>query len=453
MNAAMLLSIPVMISAMFDMPHNTAVVLRGVTILGLASGVVGTLLLLRKRSLTADALSHAALPGVALGFLLALAMGWPERSLGVLLPGAAVAALLGVGCIHALNALPRVREDAAIGVVLSVFFAVGMVLIGVIQNMPAGQKAGLHQFIFGQAATMRTSDANVIELSALLVLVITVALFKEWRLLCFDREFAASVGFPAWWLDLLLMTVVTVLTVIGLHAVGALLMVALLIIPAAAARFWVDRLTAMTVIAGAIGAIGAASGAYVSATVNDVPTGPAIILACGGLFLISLAAAPRRGLIGQLIQRWLLHRRVARQHLLRAMYECGELSGDFRVPVTTADLMERRRWSLARLTHLLARLRRRGEVKAADGGWMLTRDGRHKARRVVRTHRLWEHFLTTQADIAPSHVDRAADDIEHVLGEKFVAELETELRRRGVLPADAPVPPSPHELQEGGRTA
>ncbi|MCI0363926.1 MAG: metal ABC transporter permease, partial [Phycisphaerales bacterium] len=147
--------------------HNTMVVMRGTTALGMACGVVGAFLLLRKRSLVADAISHAALPGVCVGFILAALSGGPSRSLMVLLPSAAVFGLLGVWCVHALTRLPRVKEDAAIGAVLSTFFALGIVLLGVIQNMAVANKAGLNHFIFGQAATMSALDSNVIAVLAL----------------------------------------------------------------------------------------------------------------------------------------------------------------------------------------------------------------------------------------------------------------------------------------------
>lgn len=435
-----------------NVPYNTAVVLRGVSVLGIACGVIGTFLLLRKRSLVADAVSHAALPGVCMGFLLAIWMGIDGRPMWMLLSGAAVAGALGIMCMQWLITLPRVKEDAAIGVVLSVFFAVGVVLLGLIQNMPVSQKAGLSSFIFGQAATMSARDANAILLIATLVLAVAMVSFKELRLLCFDAGYARSIGFPRIVLDGLLMTLVMILTVIGLHAVGVLLMVALLIIPAVAARFWTDRLAVMAIIAAGIGGLGAYSGAAASAVIVNLPTGPAIVMACGGLFAISIALGTSRGLAVSGARHWWLARRIARQHLLRAMYECEELAspGGQPVPhpVTIDALLQRRRWARTNLHRTLRRLVRRGDVQLVDGGYTLTSTGRSAAGRVVRSHRLWEHYLTTQADIAPNHVDRAADDIEHVLGEKLVSELEATLASRHVsVPTKADdIPRSAHRL-------
>jgi len=164
--------------------YNTTVVLRGVIVLGIACGAIGTFLLLRKRSLAADALSHAALPGVCAGFLIAFWLGMDGRPLWVLLLAAAAAGLLGVGAMMGLATIPRIRRDAAIGVVLSVFFAAGVVMLGIIQDLPATDRAGLNHFIFGQAATMRAGDSNLIAILALLVLAVSLAAFKELRLLC-----------------------------------------------------------------------------------------------------------------------------------------------------------------------------------------------------------------------------------------------------------------------------
>ncbi|TVQ52827.1 MAG: iron ABC transporter, partial [Phycisphaerales bacterium] len=428
------------------LPYNTTVVLFGAVILGIAAGAVGVLLLFRGRALLADALSHAALPGVGVGFLLGLALGVEGRPLWPLLLGALGAGLLGVGAVAALVRLPRVKADAAIGVVLSVFFAVGIVLIVYIQQTPGGQKAGLAQFIFGQAATMRLADAQLIAIIAFATLVLTAITFKELRLFCFDPEYARGLGYSRTGLDLLLMMQVALLTVVGLHTVGALLMVALLIIPAVAARFWTERMGRMALLAAVFGGLGSGLGTAGSAIAFNLPTGPAIVIACGGVFLISLMFAPQRGVAAELVRRVCLRRQTTRSHLLRALYEIAELRDDFASPIDLATIRTRRSWSHRQFGRALRTLESRGEVSVDDRGVLLTERGLAAARRSVRTHRLWEHFLTTHADIAPSHVDRAADDIEHVIGEDLMHDLERALLARGVISKSGDVPASPHQL-------
>jgi manganese/zinc/iron transport system permease protein len=326
----------------------------------------------------------------------------------------------------------------------------GIVLLGVIQNLAVGGKAGLNQFIFGQAASMVSHDANLIAALALVVLLLAAIAFKELRLLCFDADYARSLGWSANALDGLLLAMIVTLTVIGLHAVGAILMVALLIIPPAAARFWTERLTGMIVVAGILGALACHLGAAASAVAANLPTGPAIVVACGGMFIVSMLLAPRRGVLAHLWHRWSLARTVARQHLLRAMFEHEEITGETGRPTTVADLLLRRSWSEPTLRRNISRTTRLGEVRTSNGGYTLTSSGRSAAARIVRTHRLWEHFLTTQADIAPSHVDRAADDIEHVLNDDLIRDLEAELRASGALTEGGFVPRSAHALKVGG---
>jgi manganese/zinc/iron transport system permease protein len=433
----------------FNGGSNTNTVLRGTTLLGVACGVAGAFLLLRKRSLVADALSHAALPGVCAGFLLATALGGHGRSLAVLLPGAAIFGLIGVLCVHLLTRLRTVHEEAAIGAVLSVFFAGGVVLLSAIQNMTVADKAGLNHFIFGQAATMRAADVNVIAIVSLLSIGGCIALFKELRVLCFDAGFTGSLGWSTFALDALVLTVVTLLTSIGLHAVGAILMVALLIIPPAAARFWTNRLGVMTALSAAIGGASCFIGAAWSAVEPDTPTGPAIVIACGSLFVISMLVAPKRGMLASLVRRWRLRRAIVRQHLLRAMYEQQEIADDFTAAIPISVLHDQRSWTTGTLNRIANRLIRRGELTRINDSLKLTNFGSQAAATIVRTHRMWEHFLTTQADIAPSHVDRAADDIEHVLSAELVDDLERDLIRRGVLASDGGVPTSPHTLKGG----
>lgn len=433
-------------SLTFQAGYNTNTVLRGSLLLGVASGVVGSFLLLRKRSLVADALSHAALPGVALGFLLAVALGQNARSLFILLPAAAVTGLLGVFTIQGLSRLPRVREDASIGIVLSVFFAVGIVLLDLARRSAQGQQAGLKQFIFGQTAVMTASEANVMAIMTIGVIALTLLLFKEMRLLCFDLGFANSLGFSSTLLDALLLSMVTAVTVVGLSAVGAVLMVALLIIPPVAARFWTDRLWMLTCIAATIGGIGCLLGAAASATWQRLPTGPAVVVVCGSMFLASLTLAPNHGVLMAMLRRVRLARLIERQHLLRAALELTEIRREPESMITIDDLASRRRWSRFRTKRALRRAARHGEVARRQNGYALTSNGRDAALRIVRSHRLWETYLTTVADVSPSHVDRSADDIEHVLGEELVKQLEHALADRHIVPDDGSLPRSPHDL-------
>jgi manganese/zinc/iron transport system permease protein len=414
--------------------HNTRIVVCGTTLLGLAAGLVGTFAYLRRRALMGDALSHATLPGVALAFLIT-----GEKSLPYLLLGATVTGVLGVLAVLAIRQSPRIREDAAIGIVLSVFFGAGMVLMSIVQSSSNGNAAGLNQFIYGKAASMVKSDAYLIGSVAFVVVIGTIIMFKEFRIVCFDQDFAASMGRRVVVIDLLMMGFVVLTTVVGLQAVGLILIVALLIIPAAAARFWTDGLKTMTLLAGAIGAISGWLGASISALLPKMPTGAIIVLTAGALFLFSMVFALRRGILAGAVRRFRSRRRIALQHLLRAMAEIEERTGE-PTPVDSNELLTMRSWVMRDLRRLANRATGAGLLTRKTWSELeLTKLGRSHARRVLRNHRLWETFLIQHADIAPSHVDRDADEIEHVLSGELINELEL------ALAAGQEIPPSPHE--------
>lgn len=430
--------------------YNTRIVVLGVTCLGVAAGLIGTFLLLRKRSLTADAVSHATLPGIALAFIAAVALGHEGQSLPVLLLGAFITGVLGVGAILIIRGTTRIKDDAALGIVLSVFFGIGMALVKIAEQMPGGSAAGLDRFILGRAASMIASDAQAILVVSIIIALACALLFKELRLLCFDADYARSQGWPVVLLDVVLMGLVVAVTVIGLQAVGLVLVVAMLIIPAAAARFWTDRLAPMTFIAAAIGAVSGFFGAVASALLPRMPTGPVIVLVCAGVFGISLLVGPARGVIVRIVRHVSLSRRIAMQHLVRAMYELAAKRpkpGDTELPnarVTRKALVDNRSWTAPRLRAIVARARRAGLLHDnPDGTYNLTRAGWIDARRVVRNHRLWEIYLITHADIAPSHVDRDADQIEHVLHPALIERLEQLLADQY---PQLVLPDSPHTL-------
>lgn len=406
---------------------NTSTVLGGTMLLGLAAGVIGSFALLRKRSLMADALSHATLPGIGLAFL--VAGGASGRSLPVLLAGGAVTGVVGVLCVLGLLRSTRLREDAAIGAVLSVFFGAGVVLLSYIQANRASHAGGLSHFIYGQTAAMRTGDVVLMGSIALVAIAGAMLLLKELTIVCFNDAFARVNGWPVGAIDLAMMGLVVLVTVAGLQAVGLIMVVALLIIPPVAARFWTDRLSLFVVLSGAIGAVSAYLGSAASALLPDTPAGALIVLTSGAVFALSMLVAPKRGVLASVARDWSLRLRIAGDHVLEAAYETGHAGLDR----AELDAMWRLRgtpgWARAGVRWWL---RRTGAITADGGGVALTPDGLARGRRVRRNHALWEQYLIGYADIAPSHVDWSVDRVEHVLDEPMIERLERALSARGI---------------------
>jgi len=432
--------------------YNTRVVVLGTTLLGCAAGMVGSFTLLRKRALMGDALSHATLPGIALAFIIATLLGGNGKALPVLLLGATVTGLLGVGTILMIRNLTRLKEDTALGIVLSVFFGAGVALLRVSQEVPGGYAAGLESFITGKSASMIAQDAQLIGAAALVCIGACLLLFKELKLLCFDDGFAGSRGLPVLRLDLALMALVVIVTIVGLQAVGLILMVAMLVTPAAAARFWTENMRTMTILSSVLGAAGGMLGSAISGLFPKLPSGAMIVLVCALFFGISLVFGTARGVLVRLVRRFRLNRAIDRQHLLRALYELTEVATDGKAPsvagrlgVSINALLAKRSWPPDRLTRTVQRAESDQLVSRQGDAVSLTLEGFSEAARLTRQHRLWELYLITHADIAPSKVDRDADAIEHVLEPGIVKELEALLARK--YPG---VPASPHALQPPG---
>ena len=283
--------------------YNSAVVLVGAALLGVAAGVVGCFTFLRRRALISDALAHATLPGIAGAFIFGAAFGFETRSLPLLLTGAVLSGALGVLVVQWMARYTRLPEDAAIGAVLSVFFGLGVVLLSFIQTMPTGGQAGLAHFILGQTAAMAWSEAVAMGALALFATIVVMLFFKELRLVCFDASFAQAQGWPVFRIDLLIASLTVLVTVIGLQTVGLVLIIALLIVPPVSARFWSDRLPHIVGISAAIGGASCYIGATLSAVLPDVPAGAIIVVTAGAFFAVSLAFAPRRGLIAAALSR------------------------------------------------------------------------------------------------------------------------------------------------------
>ncbi len=435
--------------------YNTRLVVGSTSLLGLASGVIGSFLLLRKRSLMGDTLSHACLPGICIMYLVMTGLGGSGKSLPGLLFGATVTGLLGVWLVMLIRNTTRMKDDSAMGIILSVFYGFGVVLLSVIKGLPDSSAAGLESYIYGKVGSMVLQDFFLIASVTGVVLVASCFLLKEFTLLCFDDAYAGILGWNTHVLDLVLLALVTAVTVIGLQAVGLILIIAFLITPAAAARFWTDDLRIMLFLAGAIGGFSGWFGSSISALTPRLSAGALIVLMAALVFLFSMFFGKTRGVVVRLRSQRRLHRKVGRQHLLRALYElleeqAGDRFGEFpsNAPVRISSLQAKRSWTPGRLRRLIRQAQKEDHLERSGGETVqLSEPGFGEAARTTRNHRLWETYLITHADVAPQHVDRDADRVEHVLGPELVRQLEEKLARDGKPLVSLP---SPHLITPGG---
>ena len=278
--------------------YTLMIVAIGAALLGAVSGSLGTYAVLRRQSLLGDAISHAALPGIAIAFLLT-----GSKTPLVLVLGAAIAGWLGTLLIMSIVRMTRIKYDSALGIVLSTFFGFGLVLHTLIQRTGNANQAGLDTFLFGQAATILDRDILTIGILGGAAILVAFVFWKELKLLVFDEGFAASLGFSVRALDILLTSLLVIAIVLGLQAVGAVLMSAMLVAPAVAARQWTDRLSLMMCLAACFGAIAGVSGTIISSSASRIPTGPTIVLCATVVVGVSIAFAPNRGLLWDWIRQ------------------------------------------------------------------------------------------------------------------------------------------------------
>lgn len=274
--------------------YTTQMVLLGTALLGLASGIAGTFAVLRKESLIGDGLSHAALPGVVIAFLLT-----GIKDIEILIIGAALSAITAAWLITITVENSKIKFDGALATILSAFFGLGMVLLTYLQSLNNAGQAGLSKFIFGQAATILARDVYITSAAALIIIVLTALFWKELKLISFDVEYAKTLQIPVTFTLILYRSLLIMTIIIGIQSVGAILISSLLIAPAVGARQWTNKLGTMCILAGLFGMVSAMGGTIWSTTVQKLPTGPAIIVILSVIVLLSLIFAPNRGILWQ----------------------------------------------------------------------------------------------------------------------------------------------------------
>uniref|UniRef100_UPI00404765EB metal ABC transporter permease n=2 Tax=Roseivirga sp. TaxID=1964215 RepID=UPI00404765EB len=391
----------------------------GAMLLTASSAVVGTFTFLRKKALVGDAVAHSVLPGICLAFILS-----GTKNPIILIIGAFITGWISLLIIDLITQRSKIKEDSAIALVLSVFFGVGILMLTNIQHSGNAAQTGLDSFLFGKAAALVGKDLITFSIVAV-VLILTVTLFfKELKIIAFDSNYAKALGLPVRSIDLLLTTLTVLAVVTGIQAVGVVLMAAMLITPAAAARFWTNDVKNMTIIAAIMGSLSGLSGAYVSYVAPAMPTGPWIVMIISAIALTSFFFAPKRGIISRYFTQRKLQVMIMDENLLKSLYHLGEEDANMFKGRKIDEIIEKRYFPRKRLKAALSRLKREGYLARANGEWQFTQVGKQKGQRVVKLHRLWELYLSTYVKIASDHVHEDAETIEHIITPELEAELE-----------------------------
>jgi manganese/zinc/iron transport system permease protein len=334
---------------------------------------------------------------------------------------------LALVCINWITKKSRIKEDAAIGIVLSVFFAVGIFLLTVIQKSGNANQSGLDHFLFGKAASLVYTDVIIFSVVACFLMAGTLLFFKEFTLIAFDKSFATTSGLPVSFLETVQTGMIVLAVVIGIQAVGVVLMAAVLITPAAVARFWTNNIRILLLLALLTGIASGIAGAFISYTKPNMPTGPWIVIVISTLALLSFFFSPTKGILQKVFRQRKYRQQIQDENILKALYQIGEKSKTFYTEQSEQTIIQKRFYHNNQLRRSLSRLKRNGYVSKVNSSWLLTDAGKLRGQRLVKIHRLWELYLTTHANIAPDHVHEDADTIEHFLTPELEAALEQQL--------------------------
>lgn len=401
---------------------NVRFVTIGTVILGATSALVGTFSFLRKRALVGDAIAHAILPGVCLSFM----VSGSKNPIGLII-GAFISGWLSLLIINGIKNSTKLKNDAAIGIVLSVFFGFGILLLTSIQHSGNANQAGLDKFLFGKAASLTQNDIVIFSAVGLVLVAIVGLFYKEFKLVSFNPEYAKSIGLPVKTLEFLLSTLTVLSVATGIQTVGVVLMAALLITPASGARFWSNKLGAMIFIAIAFGAISGFFGSYISFIAPAMPTGPWIVMCLSLITIGSIWFAPKQGLFAKRQMQRKNKRKMLIENVLKLFYHLGETHQDFNASRSIEELMASRDLKRNELLKGLKLLKKDNLVRQKDLAWHITQNGLTEAMRVIRLHRLWEMYLNQRLKLEPDHVHNDAEAIEHIITPELEKQLEKEL--------------------------
>ncbi|WP_028980643.1 iron chelate uptake ABC transporter family permease subunit [Sporocytophaga myxococcoides] len=414
---------------------NIRYVVVGSILMTVCSAVVGCFTFLRKRALIGDAVAHSVLPGVCLSFLLT-----GEKNPFVLLIGAFITGGFSIFLVEFITSKTKLKEDSAIGIVLSVFFGIGILLLTAIQHGGNANQSGLDSFLFGKAASILPEDLYSFGLVGITLLIGVFFFFKEFTLISFDRNFAEAIGLPVKVLEFILTSITVLAVVTGIQAVGVVLMAAMLITPAAAARYWTHNLSIMMLVAAIMGAFSGIFGAYISYLAPSMPTGPWIVMVISMIAIISFTFAPVKGVFARMRKQIKNQKQITDENILKLFFQMGEKDQDFFTARSITCLLERRSMRKDLLKKGLSRLTDQGFLSKTKDNWKFTEAGKVKGQRVARLHRLWELYLTQYLQLAPDHVHDDAETIEHIITPELEAKILEQLKYPKVDPHDTKIP-------------
>ena len=385
-----------------------------------STAVVGTLASLQKKALAGDVVAHALLPGITVAFLIAKTKSYIWLVLGGFTSG-----MLALWWLDWLISFTLLKSNGAMAVVLSIFFGIGAIFLSHIQHVGLEEQAGIERFLLGNVASLMDADFNIFMLLALIITMGIAGFFTIWRFLLFDGVYAHTIGWPVVMLHSFLRILTVFTIVLGVHAVGIVLMTATLVIPVVAARAWTDRLDLLLLLSAGISMAAGVVGFYLTLA-YPIPTGPCAVLLLSFFACCSLLFSPYKGWFAGYLRRRAYKKHIHEENVLKLLYELAYIHStcDHSSYTTQACLRfrpeVRHYWRRA-----IKKLTAKGQVRWTQGGWQLTSSGKDRGATIYRRHLLWEEYLATHLHVPPERLHDDAEGMEHVIN----AQVEDLLRQ------------------------
>lgn len=392
---------------------------------GVSCGLIGTYIMLRRLSLIGDALAHAVLPGVVIGFMVA---GKGALSLFV---GALTAGILTSILISFVERNSKIKEDTSIGIIFTGAFALGILLVSQLKQV----HIDLSSYLFGDVLGVSDSDLVLSSIITVVIIISVVLFYKQLLVTSFDPTMAHIIGISTAVVHYFLMTLLSMSIVAGLQSVGVILIIAMLITPPATAFLLTDKLKRLLLLSCFFGVLSSVIGLYLSYHLNFA-SGASIVLVSVFFFAMAFLFSPKEGIVIKGFRR----RKNSRMHLIEDVIKQMNMY----VPVNTADLTgtlsDKLGIPASKIQSVLGRIKNMELIEFTNGNFSLTEKGKKVADRLIRSHRLWETYITEKHIVNIEDIHQDAEKFEHVLSDDLLAEIDEELGHPQKDPHGSPIP-------------
>jgi manganese/zinc/iron transport system permease protein len=413
---------------------NVSNVLIGTLLLGIASGMVGTLVVLSKKTLIIDAISHSMLPGICIGFMLS-----GVKNPVYLMIGGMASATVAVYLIAEISKRSKIKIDAAIAITLSILFSFGVIMLNVVQNSGNPNQSGLNDFLFGKAASMLQKDLYMFGGLCLIIFICLPVFFRHFKISLFDPIFAQSIGIKKYFIQSIISFLIIVTAAAGVQTVGIILISAMIIAPASTALFWTNNFRLTMIYSGIIGAGCSILGVFISFLFPEMPTGPWIVVMLASVSILSVLFSPS-GLLVKQIQIRKNKKSILRENVLKTVYKLKEKVNGKKNGISTEEVSNYRPTAIRKVKSALKHLKRNGLVVKGGDYWTLTENGVQEAERIVRVHRLWELYLQKYMHLPSNYVHNSAESIEHIVTPEIEHALKEVMGKPELDPHNQKIP-------------